>query len=51
MLSCGYQMPIFLISCFIAVDFAVKQGHGFGAINYCGIEEQKSQGIFDMSHK
>lgn len=51
MLSCGYQMLIFLMSCFIAVDLGIKQGNNFGTINCCGIEEQKSQGIFDTSHK
>ena len=44
-------MLIFLISCFIAVDLAVKHGHSLGKINCYGIEKQKPQGIFDMSHK
>lgn len=51
MLNCGYQMLIFLISCFIAVDLAVKHGHSLGEINCYGIEKQKPQGIFDMNHK
>lgn len=42
---------IFLISCFIAVELIVKCGHNFGEINCYGIEEQKPQGVFDISHK
>lgn len=50
-LNCGHQNTIFLISCFIAVELTVKCGHNFGEINCYGIEEQKPQWIFDMSHK